>query len=69
MLDRHLEDHRPWGDFAAQATALSIRLAGRFRNWRDGSNAIWHLRRLDDHLLADLGLEREEIARRVRGRR
>lgn len=33
-----------------------------FRNW----HAVIQLHRLDDHLLADMGIERREIRNRVR---
>lgn len=69
MLYRHVEEHRSGGDFTARVTAFAIRLGARLQSWRKDHDAIWHLRRLDDHLLADLGLEREDIARRVKGRR
>lgn len=69
MLYRHVEEYRSGDAFAARVTAFAIRLGARLRSWKEGRDAIWHLRRLDDHLLADLGLEREDIARRVKGRR
>ena len=44
---------------------LTKRIAERLRIRRD----IRKLAGLDDHLLADIGIPRDEIARRVTGRR
>jgi uncharacterized protein YjiS (DUF1127 family) len=44
---------------------ITKRLAERLRINRD----IRLLRRLDDYLLADIGINREDIAARVRGER
>lgn len=38
----------------------------RFRTWRRYRRAIIQLHALDDHLLADMGVERRDIRRRVR---
>lgn len=38
----------------------------RFRAWRRDRRAIIQLHALDDHLLADMGIERRDIRRRVR---
>ena len=38
-----------------------------YRQWRDRNAAIATLNRMDDHMLADIGLVRAEIPRVVRG--
>ena len=43
-------------------------LLEKYRRWRQLTDDISRLRRLDDRLLADLDIPREEIAARVRGR-
>jgi uncharacterized protein YjiS (DUF1127 family) len=40
----------------------------RFKNWLDVNSATRHLQRLDDRLLADMGVERGEIRDRIAGR-
>ncbi len=40
----------------------------RFRHWRKHARDIHHLKGLDDHLLADLGVRRADIRRFVHGR-
>jgi uncharacterized protein YjiS (DUF1127 family) len=40
----------------------------RVRKWQKFSDDIVKLRALDDYLLADMGIEREEIPAFVRGR-
>ena len=50
---------------------LRQRIAGIRRQlqiWQAGNRAIRHLRRLDDHLLRDIGIARGDIERFVRGR-
>ncbi len=44
------------------------RLVVRFRAWRAEREAATHLRRLDDRILADLGITRAEIGLFVSGR-
>lgn len=44
-------------------------LAVRLDRWYALNQEVRRLARLDDHLLADMGIERDEIAARVRGRR
>ncbi len=39
------------------------------RRWRAENAAITALRKLDDHLLADIGVSRADISRNVRGRK
>lgn len=68
MLYRHIESPDQWSALRKRAKTLAIRLGGRFRDWRQSRQSVWHLRRLDDHLLADLGVKREQIAARVKGR-
>ncbi len=38
-----------------------------YRRWRDRNAAITTLNRMNDHMLADIGLFRAEIPRVVRG--
>ncbi len=38
-----------------------------YRRWRDRNAAIATLHRMNDHLLADIGIVRAEIPRVVRG--
>lgn len=48
--------------------SLLVRMAARvIRHWRDRA-AIRYLRDLDDEALRDMGIQRHEIARVVRGR-
>lgn len=44
-------------------------LAVRVGRWYALNQEVRRLARLDDHLLADMGIERDEIPARVRGRR
>lgn len=69
MLYRHIEHPALWRAAAAWLMAGTIRVTHRLRAWLQTDDAIRSLQRLDDHLLADLGLERSEIAARVKGRR
>lgn len=39
----------------------------RLRRWREAQRAIRHLRGLDEYLLVDVGIRREDIARAVNG--
>jgi len=43
-------------------------LKRRLAQWQRTRRAITRLRLFDDHLLADIGVDREEIAARVSGR-
>ena len=51
------------------AWPLLHQLIAGFRQWLQFKEEILRLRRLDDHLLADLGIPRDQIAARVKGRR
>jgi uncharacterized protein YjiS (DUF1127 family) len=44
-------------------------LGGSFAQWLRFRKEIWRLSRLDDRLLADIGVERQDIAARVKGDR
>lgn len=60
----------PWnssyrGDFLRR---LGGRIANYFRQWltwRDRERAIRHLRKLDDRLLSDIGLDRSQVEQAV----
>jgi len=60
LARRHLFRH-------AIAVSMLHDLGRRVAEWRRIRGDIGRLARLDDRLLADLGVKREEIAARVRG--
>ena len=43
-------------------------LTRRISHWLQTGTDIRRLRQMDDYLLSDMGLERDDIATRVRGR-
>lgn len=47
---------------------MLYQLTRRIANWLQTGTEIRRLRQMDDYLLSDMGLERETIATRVRGR-
>jgi uncharacterized protein YjiS (DUF1127 family) len=47
---------------------MFAKIITRYRHWRRLALDIYHLRGLDDHLLADLGVSRADICRFVHGR-
>lgn len=49
------------------SAGTAVGLAGKFRNWRRKVHAIRDLQRLDDRLLADIGLSRGAIQPAVEG--
>jgi uncharacterized protein YjiS (DUF1127 family) len=51
------------------AVNLLISAGRRFSEWRHRQQAYAELMALDDHSLADIGLQRSEIAGLVEGRR
>jgi uncharacterized protein YjiS (DUF1127 family) len=69
MLYRHIQDPKSWNAWTARVEVLVLRLSQRIQTWWENKETIKRLSDLDDHLLADLGMERDEIAARVAGRR
>jgi|EndMetStandDraft_5_1072996.scaffolds.fasta_scaffold256487_2 uncharacterized protein YjiS (DUF1127 family) len=47
---------------------LIQQIANRIHEWFQTKREIDRVHHLDDHLLADMGLKRHEIDRRVKGR-
>ena len=47
---------------------MLYQLTRRVASWLQTGTDIRRLRQMDDYLLADMGIEREAIATRVRGR-
>ncbi len=43
-------------------------LAHLFRTWLQSKVDVARMQQMDDHLLKDMGVDRTEIGRRVRGR-
>lgn len=47
---------------------MLVDIIRRVRNWRKFALDIYRLKGMDDHLLADIGVERADIRRFVHGR-
>ena len=47
---------------------MLYQLTRRVASWLQAGTDIRRLRQMDDYLLADMGIERDDIAFRVRGR-
>ena len=53
--------------YAVRAARSGVRaLAGRYRAWRQRRLAVAELQALDDRILRDIGLSRDDVARLVR---
>jgi uncharacterized protein YjiS (DUF1127 family) len=51
--------------FARRATAAALAAAATLRRWRRRQRDLRHVLQLDDHLLRDVGLTRDQLAHGV----
>ena len=63
LAERRLEVSR----LGQRLACLLLQAWLRYRQWRSESEAIRHLRNIDDHLLDDVGINRWDIEEVVRG--